>query len=356
MRLALTVYSILLMGMVVTAEGQVPEPPGTVSGRLFPRVTGVNGFEELVLAGEVAKACKPLDAAVSPGATLSQKRKALADPSAVRALRLMRAGLDKPLLAPRDANGEAPLDMYGPLRQLARLTSVEMYVKLADGRVGEALDSLRSGLRLGYAVQSDLTIGGLVGIAIDMLSLKGIQDHVGQLSERDCRQLEALAREWMDLPDPAIRVLQTEREYVLKRLRDQLQGNNALFDQVGSLLAARLDAITASLRLPAWKRNPLPDLGDSQAEMFVKALGLEQVYGQAQKAFTRDQAAVQILGVHAAIRRYLWEYDRLPGDLDSLKLGRLGLDPFTGNPLRYTRLTDRTYDLVCEGLEESKKS
>lgn len=44
-----------------------------------------------------------------------------------------------------------------------------------------------------------------------------------------------------------------------------------------------------------------------------------------------------------------------PYSLNELKLGRMAQDPFTGKPLRYTRLTYRTYDLVCDGVEALKK-
>jgi hypothetical protein len=56
-----------------------------------------------------------------------------------------------------------------------------------------------------------------------------------------------------------------------------------------------------------------------------------------------------MLGVHAAIRRYRWEYRRLPDSLEQLKLGAVAIDPFTGKPLAYRRVDDRSYTLSSIG-------
>jgi len=61
--------------------------------------------------------------------------------------------------------------------------------------------------------------------------------------------------------------------------------------------------------------------------------------------WTQDLAQIQLLGVHAAIRRYLWECDRLPGSLEDLRLGALVTDLFTGKPLLYRAVGERAYEL-----------
>ena len=65
--------------------------------------------------------------------------------------------------------------------------------------------------------------------------------------------------------------------------------------------------------------------------------------------FTQSRAQVQLLGVHAAIRRFRWEHDRLPDGLADLRLGSLGVDPFTGRSLPYQRTGETTYELYSTG-------
>lgn len=57
--------------------------------------------------------------------------------------------------------------------------------------------------------------------------------------------------------------------------------------------------------------------------------------GVAQNAI-ESRVRLQLLAVHAAIRRFRWENDRLPKSLDEMKIAlRLATDPFTAKPLLY---------------------
>ena len=64
-----------------------------------------------------------------------------------------------------------------------------------------------------------------------------------------------------------------------------------------------------------------------------------------------DRTKVQLLTVHAAIRLFRWENDRLPSSLDELKRGDHSLDPFTGKSLIYVR-TGETYELSSAGSKD----
>ena len=65
--------------------------------------------------------------------------------------------------------------------------------------------------------------------------------------------------------------------------------------------------------------------------------------------FAREQALLQILGTHAAIRRYNCRQHRLPGNLDELHLGNLATDPFTGQALSYKLLDSGAYAISSVG-------
>src|SRR5438445_13792207 len=101
---------------------------------------------------------------------------------------------------------------------------------------------------------------------------------------------------------------------VCKRLGVQLgNGNPQLASAAAQLIDNRAEAIIASLRKPYWERKDLPELReDLEAEAFVKNLQVDKLFKQALTSFAKDQARVQILGMHAVIRAYKWEYNRLP--------------------------------------------
>jgi hypothetical protein len=346
----------VMIGVVITAcpsvLAQEPEEP-PVFQQLFPNPSGQNGYEEIIRAGESVGKMKELQAAIEAGSTLTAKRTLLSSQEAKRALTLLRQGLGKRILTPRAPTDEASFRAYSLFRNLARLLAVEQYVLLADGKVSAAVDSMWDGLRLGYAVQSDRLIGGLVGVAIDALSIQTLSRHVAQFSVRDCGKVMALARQWLAASDPAISALTAEREQMVKHIREQFSeaGSAELATQAAALLGARIDQIIATLRQPPWERKPLPPLeGNSVAVGIVKGLSIEEPLMQGLKAFTREQAMLQVLGVHAAIRAHRWEYSRLPGSLEELKLGRLAIDPFTGKSLTYRRTGETTYELTSEGL------
>jgi len=379
-------FGLMIVGVAAaqTSEPVKYPPPGTLLRQLFPKPTGLNGYEDLVLAGEWVRGHKLLDAAQAPNATLTLKRRALSDPKVARARRLLRQGLGKPIQSPhKEIDVETYFPQYALFRNLARLLAVEQYVLLADGKVSQAIDSLRDGLKLGYLIQRDTLISGLVGIAVDAIVLHRLARHMDQWSARDCDRLIALANEWLNLPNPAIGVFAAERDVALKTLRQlrssadtlvgmvraweredeteddprarelakQIKENPAvvgqMLDRTADHICSHFDALLAGLRLPYWERPPMEEVrGDSPYDILYEML--LPVMSQAIEKYAQEQAMVQLLGVHAAIRRYRWEHDRLPNSLDELKLGRLAVDPFTGQPLVYRRMGD-SYELYSAG-------
>jgi hypothetical protein len=70
--------------------------------------------------------------------------------------------------------------------------------------------------------------------------------------------------------------------------------------------------------------------------------------GRQLQAGDEERARLQLLAVHAALRRFRWQYDRVPDHLEELRLGDLIQDPFTGKPLCYQRKGD-DYELYSAG-------
>jgi hypothetical protein len=365
------------LGVAARAEepgGPPPdgEPAPSVFQQIFPHPSGVNGYEEIVAAGERAQGNQALAATQEPGATLAMKRQALADPNNVEALRLLRIGLEKPLRSPDAGLGlDAALPRFGLLRQLARLLVVEQYVLLADGRTGAALGSLRDGLRVAYLIKGERIIGGLVGVAMESILLNGMAGHIEQLSAPDCDRLVALAKERLAAPDPMAAALEAERAYTLammEQLRRQPSGPTepdaqieadpgavaAFAERFAAVINLHFTERIVALRLPPWKRREPKPIEDGSPEGRVARM-LLPVTAQAMTSFTRSQARMQLLGVHAALRRFRWEHERLPDSLAELRLGDLAVDPFTGQSLVYRRTGPTAYELSSAGAPGEQK-
>ncbi|MEP6755795.1 MAG: hypothetical protein ABJA67_09865 [Chthonomonadales bacterium] len=348
--------------------------------------TGKNGYEELVMATDILKTRADLRQAISPEAmdgggalTLSDKRKFLFDPDVQKILGLIARAQSKPISNPREKMDDTTLlpEMV-EFRNVARILNIKMYVELADGRVNLALDTFASGIKLGYVIQSDVLIGGLIGVAVDTLVIRRIAQHIPQFSVKDCDRMIATAKEWMRLPDPTISIFQSERTLGISVFEKYKNKPDALIDafnitpkdpnyaisrqfasmgpqalapiiaDASALLNQGYDRVIAELKKPAWQRQDVPDYNNATPASTLAGMMMPTM-GVAQDRFVQDQAHVQLLGVHAAIRKYRWEHDALPNNLAELKLGDLVIDPFSGQPLVYKKIDDTHYEVSSEG-------
>jgi hypothetical protein len=373
-----------------TAQAKQPAPPPEPAfPKLFPKYTGANGYEDLVMAGDLLLANEALSEAEQSNATLKVMRKALEDPAVDKALQLVRAGLEKPIQSPRDPgklDENTLLPEYAEFRRLGRLLGIQEYVYLADGQVGRAIDTMRDGLRLGYVVQGETLLSGLVGIAIDTIVLQRFADHFDQMSLRDCAHLTAVAQEWLKQPSRMEMVLTMEHHTLenmlgawkddperLRKLVKDLQPTDepksdadlaaielsrfvetngpaipAMLEQVRAIALSEDRAIILETRKPPWQRKPLKKQ-QTRATMATRLYGMvSPSYGQALSRFDAETARIHLLGVNGAIHRFRWENNRLPTSLAELNLPVLTTDPFTGSPLIYKVTADR-YELSSAG-------
>src|SRR5262249_28343111 len=120
------------------------------------------------------------------------------------------------------------------------------------------------------------------------------------------------------------------------------------FDRAQTLFDGFYSDISANARKPIWAREDIPEYkedGSVPSRLFsLLAPALNRVTDR----YGSDQAQMQLLGVHAAIRKYRWEHDALPDNLEQLHIGALATDPFTGRPFVYKR-DEKTYDLYSAG-------
>lgn len=329
-----------------TAQDAPSERPSALFPRLYPNPSGLNGMEELIYAGDLLATSSLFGALVAdPSPTLSEKRRALADPPVARALELMRAGLAKPIEPPR-LDAEMLILPYAHLRNLGRLVGHEIYVRFADGQTPRAHRALRDGLNLATAAQRGPIIAGLVGTAISAQVVRAYSMHLDQLSASDCGAVLTVVNAWLAVPDRLAEVLRGERRFLVDQASLSMPGTPVHRDAI-TIIAFLLDTMAEQVRRPPWQRKPLPPIeGEGPAVELARSLAPVEALSRAEEAFQREMGRVQVLGLHAAVRRFRWEHDRLPASLDEVKPGRLGVDPFTGGPVRY-RLTGRdTYEIT----------
>ncbi|HEV2471555.1 MAG TPA: hypothetical protein VGS41_02750 [Chthonomonadales bacterium] len=345
---------------------------------IFPHPTGSNGYEYLVRAGMMLSGNKTLLAAESGDATLTARQMALADPAVRKALRLLGQGLDMPVSSPRteiDQNTRFP--EYAGFRRLARTLAIRQYVLLADGKIDESIECMREGLQLGFDAQTEkIAIAGLVGIAIDFIVIRTIAVHLQQFSVADCRKLLETVQAWLEVKPPLQSMLMGERNQELMELHRArsnlddvlsdvadsgspanqkaaaiLQANPvaaaAAVDQAINLVNAEFQYTFQSLLAPPWLRQPWAEPSDEGPEVALfdlVNLSLPRILDR----YTVDRARLQLLACHAAIRKFQWEYNRLPDTLSELRLGDLATDPFSGKPFGY-RQTGGAFELYSVG-------
>lgn len=370
------------------AQDRQAEPPKPVFPQLFPHPTGRNGYEEIVMAADLAVAAASRKDLWMPGVTLSEMRAAMKDPDNVRAIALLGAGLKKPIQSPRTTlTYSTTLPDLAGMRALGRLLARDMHVRFADGRNIEAIADLRDGLSLATVLHGETLIGSLVAIAIDAIVVTEFARHLDYLSARDCDRALDVIKAWRRLPDPTTLALESERRLILanlqamksdpRPLRELLSASLESEDPNGPDAQARatlrallqdpaglsrtLDQVAirtngyfarayAEIRKPAWERQPISVVEDQTPAGKIAGMLLPALTMAADKFVSAD-ARVRLLGVHIVLRRFLWEFGKLPASLDELAVGSLAVDPYSGKPILYKRLTDRTYELSSIGSE-----
>lgn len=372
----------LCMALVFTAAARVPAAPAQDPVKpafpaVFPAPTGANGYEEIVMAADLAAAAEARMVLTGPEVTLTSLRAALRDPERIRAIELLRAGLRKPISSPARPQGPDALQPeLQHLRSLARLLAANIRAAFADGRNADALGYLSTGIRFAAALHGETLIASLVGVAVHSIVLRTYARYLTQLSANDCDRLLEVVRSMRRLPDPARLALEAERRHVASRISSLRRDASALraylaqpegaaelpdlpdqravdafVNQVLTEINLAFSQRIAEAARPRWQRREMPpeESGRTVGSAFVAVL-LEPL-AAAMTRFDWARTELQLLGVHAAIRRYAWEHQRLPSSLEELGLGEMMVDPFTGKPLVYRVTGQQTYEVYSVGTE-----
>ena len=361
----------------------LPSSKPPLFATLFAQPTGMNGYEEWIQAGDLVRNNEMLNQAMDADTTLTYKRRILADTTVQKALRLLREGMEKPTIAPPEApdDNNAPFFPMASFRNLARLFYIQLYVQFAEGRVDAAIDTLSTGLRFGYRIQSSTSLSITIGSGIEVLVIRSFARHLKQLSDYQCSRVRHLVEECIEWPSAVAAVLNSEKQAALNTLeakRNDPVGLKEMFKRLGGFgdeaepaeqermqkMLGYLDSQPAdlgmvidhakemirdhyatallNLKLPIQERKPRRLLGDKSLSGSLCLL-VPSSYSVTDKYDFLD-ALLHLLGTHAALHSYRWEFNNLPANLAQLRLGKLEVDPFSGASLSYQR-KDKTYVL-----------
>ncbi|MBC8143287.1 MAG: hypothetical protein H7Y38_17820 [Armatimonadetes bacterium] len=377
-----------MFGAVSTANAQdaAPPTPASLFTQTFPKPTGKNGFEEIVRAMERLKAAK---APYPPERvfTLTKKRAYLSDPACRGALSLIRQGLRKPIVLSVSEETPVSVTMTYP-RSLARLIATRVYVGMADGDGASVVSDATAFLRYVDTLKAVSVLSGATGWSLERIVLAPLVKLRDAWTMRDAQRLLTFAQNRANAPDPAIAALGGERKLTLAGWQKIHGDPELLAEQFGFLEGEEEEGTPDTAREYAEALRESPDLmarvnremPDAIAAYYDRAAALQAdptktitlltPPGEKDRfhpitLYLRDsivpdanfagrqpvenRVSNQLLGVHAAIRAYRWENDRLPKTLDELRLPpNLVTDPFTGAPLLYEPVAD-TYRLETAG-------
>jgi hypothetical protein len=354
------------------------EKPKPLFQTYFPNPTGKNGYEEWIRAADLLSPHEDWVRLFGElNSPLSKVRSALREPDARTIIDLIRSGAEKPILPLRDPTKidfSTSFPEYARLRNLARMLNNAIYVALAEGRNYEAIDLLRVGLIMGYKIQQEALIAGLVGVAIEDILIRRFRDTLPTLSMQDCDELERLALLMANAPSPLSNLIAQEKVGMtnslksIKSAKDVQEAFGGEPDEPNQLtkeierygkanpsaietlmqntlkeMDRKFATIVANANLPAWQRTPLPPFSNTLAGTLAEMLipPWENVF----KRYDDRRGNLQILGLRAALRRYWWQNGRFPKTLEALNVGDRILEPKTGKPFSYT-LKENGYDLV----------
>lgn len=395
-RLLLSFLASVFVPLTAFADDEKPEPKPKVFEKLFPRPTGTNGFEDLVRAGEGVRRVEETLADSGETFSLARRRQFLAHPTCREAATLLRVGLGKSLEFPRqDPLADDIYLSFAPLRALSRLLAAEIYVACADGRTDVAARTAGEGLALAYPLKGVSVVSGLTARAIEAIVLVPLVRARDGWSVRDCQYLIRLAEQRLALPDPAPDALNAERATTLRAIDRWREKPDEWCDSIEKQYAPyeegepepsqlqRARSIAGSLRSDATLRErilremadavryhfdrandllhdptgrmvlaPPPGANPGEHSMmpFLRETFLLEAPGTVVRGI-EARVGLQLLAVHAAIRAFRWETNRLPKSLEELRLAaNLITDPFTKAPLLYKPEEEGTdYEVASAG-------
>lgn len=385
----------------------------------FPQVvkspTGKNGFEEMVLAGDLLRkgnfssffrlselsngqveiaTLSPTEAVIwreFEGQTLLRRRRTIvAKFQAV--LDLLDAAAKKDIYDPRkDMDFNTLLPEQSGFKEVAKLLPIAAYVSFADGQSQRAIQLLSNGFDVFDRLSHGLLIQYLVGVASANILLVSVEEHLPRMSLRDAAKLEQTLEAILDR-EPAVRhAMSVEMAIVPPIVKKTLTGMKE--DDINAMIGfaegdERVKGVRALKGLPSGERQRVLDgvlerlsqvsrevgtvfEGDESAWVGYRPLDPPQAdwsnpsaiadtilanltpsYQQVGRAAAVGRTRLRLLGMACGVVRYRWEHGQLPLHLEDAVGKEPILDPLSKQPFEL-RKDGPNFALFSKGTKET---
>lgn len=382
--------------VLVTGQGNTPQK--SLLQQIVPQPTGQNGYEDYLRACDAIgdrsvisdymswnpnprtyvlgkedppPEMSPLARRLEKMSMLEVRREAVAKYAPV--LRYLQRGNAKKVWEPREKIGAlTTFPEYSYMKSVAKLADFAAYVAFADGRTREGTQYLIDEFILGQNLEGGILISHLVGIAIEAIAFSGFERHLSGLSRNDAEMIEKAVPGLLSGTPRLVDSLKQEYKMILQGLQEFLDNpevgvdeegdsmwppkeivsalkalsperRQALYRQTEVLLLAKMEPLYKKFDGPEslWDDTKGDEEGEVKPPQRVEELPrywaaeMTPVFNQSGIASARMRTQIRLLGLHAAVIRYMWDHNKLPKTLeDAVKKDRIE-DPLSGQRFIY---------------------
>lgn len=150
------------------------------------------------------------------------------------ALEYLAKGVRKKIWDPREKfNASTLFPEFAYMKSVAKLADIAAFVAFADGRSLQGTKYLLDSYQLGVSLESGVLISNLVGIAIESIALAGIERHLDSISRADAVLIEATVPNLLAGPPRILKCLEYEQQMTIQSIADVLLGKDSASDTIG---------------------------------------------------------------------------------------------------------------------------
>lgn len=356
---------LALAAIAITQQGSFFE-------RTFPNPTGGNGWEEYLMAADIARNINATSLLMGDTDLSRLKNDQIAVRELKRALDLVRAGNRKPLTYPFTYEDFwiGPFVELAQIKQLSQGLMAEAFVNSAAGNPKAAARAISDAFVLSRRIAVGPRTSGMVSIAMQAIAFRALYVNVQRLDEESLESLGEIFRKAALERSPMIDMYFKEFEEwsrivpdILRQPEEFTMGEEVP-EVVRTLTTSEIEAVSQKV-LAAMKA-----IEDSARVMFAGqerfwlepkrehkdaavAFVLDNLPGAFTHIIVRNKTQLRLAEVHCRLMLHKRRCNSFPAKLSDLGDERLAYDSTTGSPYYYARLSDQSYTLYSLGTSET---
>lgn len=356
---------------IVSAPAAITQQ-GSYFERTFPNPTGRNGWEEYLMAADIARSSNATGLLMGNAELSRLENDQIVIRELKRALNLVRAGNRKPITYPftYEEFSIGPFVELAQIKQLGHALVAEAFVNLADGNPKTAARAITDAFVIGRRVAVGPRTSGLVSIAMEAIAFRALYMNLHRLDEESLENLAEVfgkaARELSPMIEMYFQEFEEWSRFVPDMLLqpEEFTMGEEVPGAVRNLKAAEIEAVTQKV-LAAMKT-----IKDSARVMFARqerfwiepkpehedptvAFVLDNLPGAFTHIIVRNRTQLRLAEVHCRLMLHKRRHNSFPAKLSELGDERFAYDSTTGSPYYYARLSDHSYTLYSLGTSET---